>query len=112
MGTPYQTKTVVDGREKTLTIQTVSDTINRNIYGEWYNSHFFKYKGYKNGNMHFEFIDTKVWEAFNKRVAEIKGYPLFEHKEQTAYQQRNAGRKETTKETAGKILFTVKVKAA
>lgn len=73
-------------------IKTLSSSINRNVYGEWYESHFFKYKGYKNGNIHFEFINEKVWETFNKNVARIKGYPLFEAKEQTAYQQRQTGR--------------------
>lgn len=73
-----------------LGINTVNASINRNIYGEWYESHFFKYKGYKNGNMHFEFTNHKVWEMFNKKVAELKGYPLYESKEQTAYQKKNS----------------------
>lgn len=89
--------------------KTVNETINRNIYGGWYSSHFFKYKGYKNGNMHFEFIDDKVWEAFNKRVAQIKGFPLFEQKPQTAYQQRNAGQKPTAQPKAAKTLFEVNI---
>ena len=91
-------------------IQTVNCSINRNTYGEWYNSHFFKYKGYKNGNMHFEFIDGKIWEMFNARIAKIKGYPLFEQKEQTAYQRRNAGQKSEPKQKEqkqAKILFQV-----
>lgn len=71
-------------------ILTVSHSIKRNYYGEWYECHFFKYKGYKNGNMHFEFKDENVWGLFNKKVAELKGYPLFEAKEQTKYQKRNS----------------------
>lgn len=74
---------------------TISSSIGKNKYGEWYECHFFKYKGYKNGNMHFEFRDEKVWENFNKAVARIKGYPLPEYKAQTAYQNRQTGRKET-----------------
>lgn len=73
-------------------ITTVNSSINRNTYGEWYESHFFKYKGYKNGNMHFEFKDSEVWARFNQRVAKLKGFPLFEGKEQTAYQDRQTGR--------------------
>lgn len=72
--------------------KTVGRSISDNLYGEWYNSYFFKYKGYKNGNMHFEFIDEKVWTEFNARVAKLKGYPLFEGKDQTEYQKRNTGR--------------------
>ena len=33
---------------------------------------FFKYKGYKNGNMHFEFSDEKIWHQFNQRVAKLR----------------------------------------
>ncbi|WP_407522728.1 DUF4942 domain-containing protein [Lacibacter sp. MH-610] len=74
------------------TIQTLNGSIRRNIYGDWYESEFFKYKGYKNGNMHFEFMSDDVWAMFNKKVAELKGYPLYEAKEQTAYQERQTGR--------------------
>jgi 16S rRNA G966 N2-methylase RsmD len=81
-------------------IRTVSRSIMRNSYGEWYNSTFFRYKGYKNGNMHFEFISEDVWAMFNQRVAKLKGYPLFEAKEQTAYQNRQTGRAESRKRTA------------
>lgn len=74
-------------------ILTLRRSINNNWYGEWYESHFFRYKGYKNGNMHFEFKDEKVWNQFNQIVAKLKGYPLYESKEQTAYQKRNANNK-------------------
>lgn len=73
-------------------IKTVNGSINRNTYGEWYDSHFFRYKGYKNGNMHFEFKSTEVWGKFNQHIAKLKGYPLFEYKQQTAYQERQTGR--------------------
>ena len=73
-------------------ILTVAHSINRNTYGEWYESHFFKYKGYKNGNMHFEFKNEDIWGRFNQRVAKLKGYPLYEPKSQTAYQDRQTGR--------------------
>lgn len=80
-------------------INTVSHSINRNYYGDWYSSEFFRYKGYKNGNMHFEFISEEVWQLFNRTVARIKGYPLFEGKEQTAYQKRQTGRTTPKAET-------------
>ena len=47
--------------------------------------------------MHFEFKNDKVWELFNQRVAKIKGYVLFEAKEQTEYQKRQTGRQTTQK---------------
>lgn len=92
-------------------IKTVNDTINRNIYGEWYESHFFKYKGYKNGNMHFEFKNEDIWGRFNQRVSKLKGFPIYEAKEQTAYQKRQTGQKEP-KQTANpteNILFTFNI---
>ncbi|MFN8296791.1 MAG: DUF4942 domain-containing protein [Chitinophagales bacterium] len=106
----------ITGENYSAITNTVNHSINRNSYGEWYTSHFFKYKGYKNGNMHFEFKDEKVWELFNKKVAEIKGYVLFEAKEQTDYQKRNTGRRttktaKTKAQSAGqqaKVLFTFK----
>ncbi len=73
-------------------IITVSDSIDRNTYGEWYESTFFKYKGYKNGNMHYEFKSEEVWNRFNQRVAKLKGFELFEAKQQTKYQERQTGR--------------------
>ena len=60
-------------------------------FGQWYYTGFFKIKGYKKGTMHFEFQNEDTWAKFNQNIARIKGYPLFEHKEQTAYQKRNAG---------------------
>ncbi len=70
-------------------IRTINSSIKqRTVYGEWYNSHFFKYKGYKNGNMHFEFMREDVWAMFNQRVAKIKGYVIPEKREKTAYQKR------------------------
>jgi len=85
-------------------------------YGEWHESHFFKFKGFKNGNMHFEFVSEDVWGIFNQRVSKIKCYPLFEYKEQTAYQERQTGRKQgknnydkpVSNTTAAKVLFTFK----
>lgn len=44
----------------------------------WYDWGFFKVKGFKCGTLHIRFKDKNVWEHFNRRVAEIKGYPLPE----------------------------------
>lgn len=83
---------------------SVNHSIHHNTYGEWYESYFFKYKAFKNGNMHFEFKDENAWGKFNQKVAELKGYPLFESKPQTAYQKRQTGRK---KEPAMNVLFSI-----
>jgi hypothetical protein len=47
-------------------------------WGSWYEWGFFRIRGYKKGTMHFEFVDEKVWERFNRRVAEIRGWRLPE----------------------------------
>jgi len=84
----------------------LNDSIRNNIYGEWYESFFFKYKAFKNGNMHFEFKDENVWAKFNQHVSRIKGYPLFEAKEQTVYQKRQTGR---VKNPAMNVLFEMDI---
>lgn len=107
-GDPFETSEYINYQWTRKGITSVNTSINRNTYGIWYESHFFKYKGYKNGNMHFEFKDEKIWELFNKRVAKIKGYVLFETKEQTDYQKRQTGRA-TGSQTKAKVLFSIKV---
>lgn len=48
----------------------------RLLWGEWGTWGFFRIKGFKKGTMHFEFLDEKVWEEFNRKVAKIKGWKL------------------------------------
>lgn len=93
-GIPYEWEefNAKEGRNENKRIKTVNDSINRNTYGEWYESKFFKYKGYKNGNMHFEFVNDDIWGRFNQRVAKLKGFPLYEAKDQTKYQNKQTGR--------------------
>ena len=99
-------------------IKTVTDSIGSNIYGDWYDSQFFKYKAFKNGNMHFEFISEDIRGKFNQKVSKLKGYPLFEAKKQTDYQNRQTGRQTEPKQkttTAARqtiILRTIKIKTA
>ena len=47
-------------------------------FGMWYEWGFFRFKGFKKGTMHFEFLDESVWAVFNQHIARIKGYPLPE----------------------------------
>ena len=46
--------------------------------GEWYEWGFFRFKAYKKGTVHFEFLDEEVWAAVNARYARIKGQVLPE----------------------------------
>jgi hypothetical protein len=46
--------------------------------GEWYTWGFFRFKAYKKGTVHFEFLDEEVWAAVNARYARIKGQVLPE----------------------------------
>lgn len=96
-----------------------SQIINPDVrWGTWFDWGFFRVKVYKKGTAHIEFKDMKVWEAFNVRVAKIKGYPLPEQKAQTAYQDRQTGtrRKKPTGQAtkpqgpAPVILATIKIK--
>ena len=60
-------------------------------WGQWYEWGFFRIRGYKKGTMHFEFVDEKVWETFNRRAAEIKGWAL----PQTSNSTKKARKKST-----------------
>lgn len=44
--------------------------------GEWYEWGFFRFRAYKKGTVHFEFLDEDVWAAVNARYAKIKGQVL------------------------------------
>jgi hypothetical protein len=46
--------------------------------GEWYEWGFFRFKPFKKGTVHFEFLDEEVWAAVNARYARIKGQVLPE----------------------------------
>ena len=45
-------------------------------WGRWYSWGFFEIRGYKKGTMHFKFQSIKLWEDFNRKVGEIKGWQL------------------------------------
>ncbi len=106
-----------ENTKKSLYERGVENTIERSvpIYGEWFDWGYFRCKAFKKGSMHFEWKDPEIWGRFNQRVAKLKGYPLYEAKEQTAYQNRQTGRKTETHqhETAKQkptILATFKIK--
>lgn len=86
------------------------------LWGQWFDWGFFRCRCYKKGTMHMEFKDEKVWMKFNRHIAKLKGYPLPEQKEQTAYQQKQNGRKPSPKQskphTNPVVLATIKIKKA
>lgn len=49
-------------------------------FNTWYDFGFFSFKGFKKGTMHFKFKDKEVWGRFNQKIAQLKGYPLYEYK--------------------------------
>ena len=56
---------------------SIEDYIRKNKleWGKWYDcGSFFRFRGYKKGTMHFEFVNDNDWMLFNRRVAEIKGW--------------------------------------
>lgn len=82
-------------------------------WNTWYEWEFLRFKGFKKGTMHFEFLSEDVWGLFNQNVARLKGFPLFEYKKQTAYQERQTGRSggvNNYDKTDAKVLFTFKTK--
>ena len=44
-------------------------------WGTWYEWQFFDVKLYKKGTLHAKFKDKKVWEMFNRAVAQAKDIP-------------------------------------
>lgn len=46
--------------------------------GQWHKWGFFRFRPYKKGTVHFEFLDDEVWAAVNARYARIKGQVLPE----------------------------------
>lgn len=65
-----------DYNKKTPLRNFISDRENQMNWGKWHEWDFFEIRPYKKGTLHFRFKDHKVWERFNSKVAELKGYPL------------------------------------
>lgn len=51
---------------------------NKQDWGQWFEWGYLKCRAYKKGTMHFEFKDPELWAKFNQKVAELKGFPLYE----------------------------------
>lgn len=45
-------------------------------YGTWYDFNHFRFKVFKKGTIHMEFLDEKVWILFNQTAAKAKGFQL------------------------------------
>lgn len=96
----------------------IRDNENVISWGEWFEWTYFRVRCYKKGTMHFEFLSEDLWAKLNQRIAKLKGYPLFEAKKQTAYQDKQTGRKpehnrDTQKKTSppkqAKVLFEIEL---
>jgi len=74
----------------------------------WYDWGFFEVKGFKKGTAHFRFKDPKVWELFNKNIARIKGYPLYERTKPTPEPKKQPASDQNIKQHT--ILATIKLK--
>lgn len=75
-------------------------------WNTWYQWGFFRFKGFKKGTMHFEFLDEDVWALFNQRIAKLKGYVLYESKPPKPERKKPAA-KQTQKEF--EVLATIKI---
>jgi hypothetical protein len=91
---PYHKKDSVLGVKEDLYREGIASEMihDEPAYGQWFEWAYFRCKAFKKGSMHFEFKDPELWARFNARVAKIKGFVLFEGKEQTNFQKRNTGR--------------------
>lgn len=53
-------------------------------WGQWFEWAYFRVRAYKKGTLHIEFKDNDLVGRFNQIVAKLKGYPLYEYKEETS----------------------------
>lgn len=67
---------------------TIEDANLETTYGKWFDWTFFRVKRFMKGTIHCEFKDDQVWHLFNQRISKLKGYPLYEKKTQTKWQQQ------------------------
>jgi hypothetical protein len=96
--------------EESKTASSYKKEYIKHEFNKWYEFGMFKVKGFKKGTGHFEFKDENIWGKFNQRISKLKGYPLFEPKAQTKYQERQTGRAQQEKGTTRKAQEAVKMK--
>jgi len=64
-------------------LKSLYKTCNREAnleFGKWHEFAYFKFKAFKKGTGHFEFLNENIWHKFNQNIARIKGYALYEPK--------------------------------
>jgi predicted RNA methylase len=89
-----------------------------NEYGKWFDWAYFRVKCFKVGTAHFEFKDREIWARFNQRVAQIKGFPLYEKAPDKRTDRQKAKAKGTSQRATAEapikqkptILGTYKIK--
>ena len=57
-------------------------------WGQWYNWGEFRVRFYKNGTMHMEFKDEKLWQEFNLRAAKFKKWEIANNARRTNYNKQ------------------------
>jgi hypothetical protein len=50
--------------------------VGKGSFGNKCESHFFKIKFFKKGTIHLEFKNKQVWQFFNEKACELRGFPL------------------------------------
>jgi len=77
-------------------------------YGKWFDWAYFRVKCFKVGTAHLEFKDKEIWARFNQRIAQIKGFPLYEKAPDKRTERQKA--KSETKPSQNQNRSTEKVK--
>lgn len=59
-------------------IESIEKIVEKGVeFGKWIQGEFFKFKIFKKGTIHFEFLDEKVWNEFNRKACESKKWLGF-----------------------------------
>jgi hypothetical protein len=82
-------------------------------WGKWDEWAYFDIKCYKKGTIHFKFKSTDLWAKFNRKIAELKGYPLPEAVKKTSKPEAPKASTNTVKKAnfEPKILGTFSIKS-
>lgn len=82
------------------------------VFGKWFEWAYFDIKCFKKGTIHFKFRDRELWGRYNQKIAELKGYPLFESNEETRKKNAKKEAQNRPKKTVTQdfeILTTIKI---
>lgn len=83
-------------------IVTVVHNLDNALTNTWYDSEFFKWKGFKKNTGHFIFKDDKHWELLNRKYGEIKGFALPEQDKKSEAKETKTREKTEKKQQESK----------